>query len=53
MFAIRWLTYLAGTGVTPAGMIDLARPHSPELFSASQYHKNINTFHQLTQQQGW
>ncbi len=28
MFAIRWLTYLAGTGLTPAGIIDLARPHT-------------------------
>ena len=29
MFAIRWLTYLAGTGFPPAGIIDLARPHAP------------------------
>ncbi len=29
MFATRWLTYLAGTGVSPAGIIDLARPHTP------------------------
>jgi len=29
MFATRWLTYLAGTGFSPAGIIDLARPHSP------------------------
>ena len=29
MFAIRWLTYLAGTGFPPAGIIDLARPHTP------------------------
>jgi hypothetical protein len=28
MFATQWLTYLAGTGFTPAGIIDLARPHS-------------------------
>ncbi|MCU7858550.1 MAG: transposase domain-containing protein, partial [Candidatus Thiodiazotropha sp. (ex Lucinoma kastoroae)] len=31
MLATRWLTYLAGTGVTPAGIIDLARPHTPFL----------------------
>ena len=29
MFATRWLTYLAGTGFSPAGLIDLARPHTP------------------------
>ena len=29
MFAIRWLTYLAGAGFSPAGIIDLARPHTP------------------------
>ena len=29
IFAIRWLTYLAGTGFPPAGIIDLARPHTP------------------------
>ena len=29
MLAIRWLTYLAGTGFPPAGIIDLARPHTP------------------------
>jgi len=29
MFATRWLTYLAGTGFSPAGIIDLARPHTP------------------------
>ncbi len=31
MFATRWLTYLAGAGFSPAGIFDLARPHSPEL----------------------
>ena len=31
MFATRWLTCLAGTGVSPAGLIDLARPHTPFL----------------------
>jgi hypothetical protein len=29
MFATRWLTCLAGAGVSPAGIIDLARPHTP------------------------
>ncbi|MBT3812174.1 MAG: hypothetical protein HON51_07725 [Gammaproteobacteria bacterium] len=29
MLAIWWLTYLARTGMTPAGIIDLARPHTP------------------------
>jgi hypothetical protein len=29
MFTIRWLTYLAGTGLTPVEIIDLARPHTP------------------------
>ena len=28
MFATRRLTYLAGTGFSPAGINDLARPHS-------------------------
>ena len=32
MLATRWLTYLAGTRFSPAGMIDLARPHSPLVF---------------------
>ncbi len=32
MFTIRWLTYLAGTGLTPAGIIDLARPHTPGFY---------------------
>ena len=29
MLATRWLTYLAGTGFSPAGIIGLARPHTP------------------------
>jgi len=29
IFAIRWLTYLAGMGLTPIGIFDLARPHTP------------------------
>jgi len=29
MLAIWWLTYLARTGLSPAGIIDLARPHTP------------------------
>ena len=33
IFAIRWLTYLAGTGFPPAGIIDLARPHTPNLLT--------------------
>jgi len=32
MFAIWWLTYLARTGIPPAGIIDLARPHTPSIF---------------------
>ena len=32
MLATRWLTYLAGTGVSPDGIIDLARPHTPFTF---------------------
>ena len=28
MFATRWLTYLARTGFSPVGIIDLARPHA-------------------------
>jgi len=28
MFTIWWLTYLARTGLSPAGIIDLARPHT-------------------------
>ena len=29
MIATRWVTSLAGTGFTPVGIIDLARPHTP------------------------
>jgi hypothetical protein len=29
MFTIRWLTNLAGERLTPAGIIDVARPHTP------------------------
>ena len=29
MFTIWWLTYLARAGLSPAGIIDLARPHTP------------------------
>ena len=29
MFTIWWLTYLARTGLPPAGIFDLARPHTP------------------------
>jgi hypothetical protein len=29
MVATQWLTNLAGTGFTPAGIIDLTRPHTP------------------------
>jgi hypothetical protein len=32
MVATQLLTNLAGTGFTPAGIIDLARPHTPILF---------------------
>ena len=32
MIATRWVTSLAGTGFTPVGIIDLARPHTPFLF---------------------
>ncbi|MBT6419154.1 MAG: hypothetical protein HOK14_02230, partial [Gammaproteobacteria bacterium] len=28
MLAIWWLTYLARAGLSPAGIIDLARPHT-------------------------
>jgi len=28
VIANRWLTCLAGAGVSPAGIIDLARPHT-------------------------
>ena len=31
MIATRWVTSLAGTGFTPVGIIDLARPHTPLL----------------------
>jgi len=29
MFTIWWLTYLTRVGLPPAGIIDLARPHTP------------------------
>jgi hypothetical protein len=29
MFAIWWLTYLARVGLSPTGIIDLARTHTP------------------------
>ena len=29
MLAIRWLACLAGVGLTPTGINDLARPHTP------------------------
>jgi len=29
MFTTRWLIYLAGAGLAPSGIIDLARPHTP------------------------
>jgi len=35
MLATRWLTCLAGTGVSPAGIIDLARPHPPLIIFCS------------------
>jgi len=33
MIATQWLSYLAGTGFSPAGNIDLARPHTPFFLS--------------------
>jgi len=33
MLAIWWLTYLARAGISPAGIIDLARPHTPLVFA--------------------
>ena len=33
MIATRWVTSLAGTGFTPVGIIDLARPHTPLILS--------------------
>ena len=41
MFTIRWLTYLAGAGLSPAGIIDLARPHTPFLFLLSNVKVNL------------
>jgi len=32
MFAIWWLTYPARAGLSPAGIIDLARPHTLSFF---------------------
>ncbi|MBT6576810.1 MAG: hypothetical protein HON51_11430 [Gammaproteobacteria bacterium] len=32
MLAIWWLTYLTRAGMTPTGIIDLARPHTPLVF---------------------
>ena len=32
MIATRWVTSLAGTGFTPVGIIDLARPHTPLIY---------------------
>jgi len=29
MLTIWWLTYLTREGLSPAGIIDLARPHTP------------------------
>jgi len=37
MLAIRWLTYLAGAGFSPAGIIDLARPHTPFFLFSSPH----------------
>jgi len=39
MFATQWLTCLAGTGFSPAGIIDLARPHSPLIGNQWQQHQ--------------
>ena len=35
MVATQWLTNLAGTGFTPAGIIDLARPQTPKFLAAA------------------
>ena len=48
MLAIRWLTCLAGAGVPPAGIIDLARPHSPIIVSSYQRYCNACSWMRAT-----
>ena len=44
MLATRWLTYLAGTGFSPTGIIDLARPHTPLISFKFLRNISINKF---------
>lgn len=37
MLATRWMAYLAGTGISPTGIIDLARPHTPLIRKEKRY----------------
>jgi hypothetical protein len=42
MFAIWWLTYLARVGLSPTGIIDLARTHTPFILTPFilEHHRN-------------
>jgi len=45
MFTIWWLTYLARAGLSPAGIIDLARPHTPWFsFITAMIYFFLNTY---------
>ena len=45
MFTIWWLTYLARVGLSPTGIIDLARPHTPNINPRGQLPRTIFRFH--------
>jgi len=44
MLTIWWLTYLTRAGITPAGITDLAQPHTPLIFNNA---KQVSSYAEL------